>query len=59
MAGAKIRSEKVVSRLEPLIHRAMIQSLGNQTQSDYIRSLVIADLKYKGLLTDSMLAELL
>lgn len=54
------RSERVVTRVEPIISRAIYSLVGqqNSTASDYLRKLAIDDLKQRGLITDSMLAEL-
>lgn len=56
----QVRSERLVSRVEPKIFTA-IQITTHALQvsmSDYLRNLAIKDLKERGLLTDSMLAEL-
>lgn len=55
------RSQKVVMYLEPVIHTAFKKAYDADpsvdTQSEYLRNLVIQDLKGKGLLTDKMIAD--
>jgi hypothetical protein len=55
------REKDMQVNLEPAIHRAVIdltRQLGD-SQSNYIRKLIINDLRDRGLLTDNMLADLL
>lgn len=56
------RTEKVLVYLEPPIYTAFLMAyekyMDELSQSEYIRKLVISDLKSKGLLTDSILAEI-
>lgn len=58
---ARKRTEQLVARVEPIIRNALDQHLTKTgvSASDYIRKLVIDDLRKKGVLPDSLLAELL
>lgn len=59
------RTEKVVTTLEPTVHRALVTAThaGDPSEkpmsmSNYLRRLVMKDLVDKGLLTDAMVLEL-
>lgn len=54
------RSQQLVARVEPVIHKALINALHvlGKSQSDYIRGLIVTDLKNQGFLTDEMLARI-
>lgn len=52
------KTEFVSTRLEKIIDIALDRAIGDGSKSEYLRALVIKDLKGKGLLTDSMLAEM-
>lgn len=56
----KSRSERVTSRVEPLIFTAInvVLEAYNISQSDYVRSVIIEDLKRRHLITETMLAEM-
>lgn len=56
----KQRSARIVVYVEPLIERALRLAMekNNETQSSYVRSLLINELIEQGLLTERMVAEL-
>jgi hypothetical protein len=56
---AQRRDNKLLVYLEPILRTAVTQVVNktDQSHSEYIRGLVIADLKERGLLTDRMIAE--
>lgn len=54
------RDRDMQVNLEPVVHRAvcdLIAQLG-ESQSNYIRRLILADLRERGLLTDAMIADI-
>lgn len=57
----RARTERIVSRVESVVRIALDQHLDkhNRSQSDYIRELIITDLRKCGLLPDALLADLL
>lgn len=66
MRSRQSRSERTIVYLEPVVQSALErrieahrQSAGNDnvSTSEYVRSLIINDLRTSGLLTDTMLAE--
>lgn len=60
MMMAQKRSKDVQVNLEPSIH-AQVQDIApklDMSISSYIRSLIIADLRERGLLTDRMIADM-
>lgn len=55
------RSRDIQVNLEPLIHQLLVDlaTRTGMTQSSYIRKLIIEDLRNQGLLTDSMIADMM
>lgn len=55
------RSKDVQVNLEPLIHKILVDLVArsNSTQSGYIRTLIVEDLRNQGLLTDTMIADMM
>lgn len=60
MASQQQRTERVVIRLEPLISEALDKAVraSGGSQSSYVRSLILMDLKSRGLLTEELIMEL-
>jgi hypothetical protein len=59
MVMNKLRSDRIVVYLEPFLASATTRLCDREKRSysEYIRSLVIKDLKERQLLTDAMIAE--
>ncbi len=61
---AQRRTEKLLAYIEPILHTAVMNLMsknfelgGKASHSEYVRNLIVEDLKRRNLLTDKMISE--